>query len=66
MNKRALPDFNTQIPNCEDAARMNEIAKSIFTKMSENLSEIANLTKLRDSLLPKLMSGELKINEIDC
>ena len=46
--------------------RMNEIAKSIFTKMSENLSEIANLTKLRDSLLPKLMSGELKINEIDC
>ena len=66
MNKRALPDFNTQIPTCEDAARMNEIAKSIFTKMSENLSEIANLTKLRDSLLPKLMSGELKINEIDC
>ncbi len=66
MNKRALPDFNTQIPTCEDAARMNEITKSIFTKMSENLSEIANLTKLRDSLLPKLMSGELKINEIDC
>ena len=66
MNKRALPDFNTQIPTCEDAARMNEMAKSIFTKMYENLSEIANLTKLRDSLLPKLMSGELKINEIDC
>ncbi len=66
MNKRALPDFKIQIPTCEDAARMNEIAKSIFTKMSENLSEIANLTKLRDSLLPKLMSGELKINEIDC
>ena len=66
MNKRALPDFNTQIPTCEDAARMNEIATSIFTKMSENLSEIANLTKLPDSLLPKLMSGELKINEIDC
>ena len=66
MNKRALPDFNTQIPTCEDAARMNEIAKSIFTKMSENLSEIAHLPKLRDSLLPKLMSGELKINEIDC
>ena len=66
LNKRALPDFNTQIPTCEDAVRMNEIAKSIFIKMSENLSEIANLTKLRDSLLPKLMSGELKINEIDC
>ena len=61
MNKRALPDFNTQIPTCEDADRMNEIAKSIFTKMYENLCEIANLTKLRDSLLPKLMSGELRL-----
>ena len=61
MNKRALPDFNTQIPTCEDADRMNEIAKSIFTKMNENLCEIANLTKLRDSLLPKLMSGELRL-----
>ena len=66
MNKRALPDFNTKIPTCEEADRMNEIAKAIFTKMYENLCEIANLTKLRDSLLPKLMSGELKINEIDC
>ena len=36
-------------------------------KKQENIaSEIQTLTTLRDALLPKLMSGELKINEIDC
>ena len=36
-------------------------------KKQENIaSEIQTLTTLRDGLLPKLMSGELKINEIDC
>ena len=66
MNKRALPDYETIIPNSEDAQSLNATAKAIFCQMSENLTEISNLTKLRDTLLPKLMSGELKINEIDC
>ena len=66
MNKRALPDYETIIPNLEDAQNINATAKAIFCQMSENLTEISNLTKMRDTLLPKLMSGELKINEIDC
>ena len=66
MNKRALPDYETIIPNSEDAQSLNATAKAIFCHMSENLTEISNLTKMRDTLLPKLMSGELKINETDC
>ena len=66
MNKRALPDYETITPNLEDAQNINATAKAIFCQMSENLTEISNLTKMRDTLLPKLMSGELKINEIDC
>ena len=38
----------------------------ILTKQENIASEIQTLTTLRDTLLPKLMSGELKINEIDC
>ena len=38
------------------------IFNSILTKTKENIY----LENLRDSLLPRLMSGELKINEIDC
>ena len=66
MNKRALPDYETIIPNLEDAQNLNATAKAIFCQMSENLTEISNLTTMRDTLLPKLMSGELKINELDC
>ena len=38
----------------------------ILNKQENITSEIQTLTTLRDTLLPKLMSGELKINEIDC
>ena len=38
----------------------------ILTKQENIATEIQTLTTLRDTLLPKLMSGELKINEIDC
>jgi type I restriction enzyme S subunit len=65
MNKRALPDYETIIPNLEDAQNLNATAKAIFCQMSENLTEISNLTEMRDTLLPRLMSGELKINDLD-
>ena len=38
----------------------------ILTKQENIASEIQTLTALRDTLLPKLISGELKINELDC
>ena len=41
-------------------------AMPIISKILENRREIQHLGKLRDTLLPKLMSGELKINKIDC
>ena len=50
-------------------ANQEEIAKSlgsIYEQLWNNLKENERLEALRDSLLPKLMSGELKINELDC
>ena len=38
----------------------------ILNKQENIASEIQTLTTLRETILPKLMSGELKINEIDC
>ena len=38
----------------------------ILDKQEHITREIKTLTTLRDTLLPKFMSGELKINEIDC
>lgn len=48
---------------------VNEFSKHIITilnKMHDLRQENVKLAQTRDSLLPKLMSGELKINEIDC
>ena len=48
----------------------NELIKSLstvltpfFNKMVANTSESQSLTKLRDTLLPKLISGELRVSE---
>ena len=46
----------------------NEIAgtlQSINMQIYKNEQESRRLAQLRDTLLPKLMSGELKVNEID-
>ena len=42
------------------------IADRTLTIIKQNSFEILNLVKQRDTLLPKLMSGELKINDLNC
>ncbi|MFR1848451.1 restriction endonuclease subunit S [Hominilimicola sp.] len=37
----------------------------MFAKIKANQIETNNLTALRDTLLPKLMSGELDVSDID-
>ena len=51
------------------SANQEEIAKlleAIYEQLWNNLKENERLEALRNSLVPKLMSGELIINEIDC
>lgn len=38
---------------------------SHFNKISSNINQICTLTKLRDTLLPKLMSGEVRVREYE-
>ena len=64
-----LSDLKEYTINIADKAlirRYDIIVKPFFDEITKREKEIARLTSLRDSLLPKLMSGELKINEIDC
>ena len=46
--------------------KFNRLYSNILVSINHNKVEANNLTDMRDILLPKLMSGELKINEIDC
>ena len=65
ITKGNIANFSFRVPqnNIDDKLKkLNDIYKIIDC----NLEESSRLTKMRDTLLPKLMSGELKINEIDC
>ena len=45
--------------------KFNEIYESLRSKIIQNLEECEILTSMRDSLLPKLMSGELQIPDAE-
>jgi type I restriction enzyme S subunit len=39
----------------------NEFCEPLFTKKMKNHRQIRTLSRLRDTLLPKLMSGEVRV-----
>jgi type I restriction enzyme S subunit len=49
-------------PPKEKILKFNNQVNSITAKKDSNKSQIQTLTKLRDTLLPKLMSGEVRVN----
>ena len=58
---------NMQISSDLDSIKkFDDSVRGIFDSYIHLSKEILYLTELRDTLLPRLMSGELKINEINC
>jgi type I restriction enzyme, S subunit len=41
--------------------KFNDKISQIFENIINNLNQILTLTKTRDALLPKLMSGEIRV-----
>ena len=66
LNVGIVKNYPVLYPTLDVLISFNNIIKQIFSEIRNNSSENCRLTKMRDSLLSKLMSGELKINEIDC
>ena len=54
------------IPPLEIIERFNLLTAKLFELKYFNGSETARLNQIRDTLLPRLMSGELKINDLNC
>jgi len=62
------PDFEQKkhiIPKPETANQFAEFVKPLQYKIWNNNSEVETLSKLRDTLLPKLMKGEVRIKDFD-
>ena len=61
-----LEGFEIVIPTENSLSKFNEFIKPIFLKLSINLIQIQTLKQTRDTLLPKLMSGQLRVNLSAC
>lgn len=61
INSAMIKDMEITIPDEFTMRNFNESAFQYFNKIKENSKQIQTLTKLRDTLLPKLMSGEVRV-----
>lgn len=52
------------MPKDEVILEFSKLMKPVFENIRKNQQEITHLTALRDTLLPKLMSGEIDVNDV--
>ncbi|MGI6509676.1 MAG: restriction endonuclease subunit S [Erysipelotrichaceae bacterium] len=65
VNSKIIKGMPFVVPTNEEIIEFHSLAAPMFAKIKVNQAEISNLTALRDTLLPKLMSGELDISDIE-
>ena len=66
LNVNSLIDRESfVIPTKEVVSKFNSVVSDLLSTKQANGIEVSRLASLRDTLLPKLMSGELKNSEIE-
>lgn len=60
-----LGDMEITIPDIETASKFNKIIKPMLEIIQKSFYEVQRLQELRDILLPKLMSGELDVSDLN-
>jgi len=61
INQQNLNSLEIPVPPQNVFDKINEISGNIFSKILANSEQIYTLQKLRDTLLPKLISGEVRV-----
>ena len=64
LNVKSIPKLRFVRPTREIGARFEELTRPVRRRMEQNISESRTLATLRDTLLPKLLSGELSVTEL--
>ena len=62
LNRNIALSTEIKIPPSRELKEFNEFTSAFFQKLRENAKQIITLEKLRDTLLPKLMSGEVRVD----
>ena len=66
LDKKGIKKFKIALPkDLSELKNISERFELIYAEIQCNQKEINKLTNLRDTLLPKLMSGEIDVSKID-
>lgn len=65
LYQKDFMEFEFQLPSPDDMKIFDDITADMFSLVFSNLNENERLIHLRNSMLPKLMSGELDVSDID-
>jgi type I restriction enzyme S subunit len=63
INQKNLLNFELIIPSNNILEKLDLIIQPLLFKLRINSDQIQTLKKTRDTLLPKLMSGQLRVSE---
>ncbi len=63
IKQSELKECEVIVPGCKIMDLANSYLKAILLKKEKNETQIQTLTKTRDTLLPKLMSGQIRIKD---
>ena len=61
VNLDHLKKFNVNLPSVATLGMLNELLDSFESKLINNSKHLVSLEKLRDTLLPKLISGDVRV-----
>lgn len=64
INRKHLDLAEVLIPDKDTFGKLNYLFNPILEKIENNQRQIQSLTKTRDTLLPKLMSGKLRVKNL--
>lgn len=65
MTTDILNAMELRIPDTDTLSKFESIVAPMYQNIQLNTQESGKLAELRDSLLPRLMSGELDVSELD-
>ena len=65
VNSKMVKAMRIDIPARETLENFHSTVFPMFEQIEQNQQEIQTLAQLRDTLLPKLMSGELDVSEVE-
>lgn len=65
LNKNCFKEYTIKLPNEDVLKDLSTVIESNYKKISQIIEENIKLEQLRDTLLPKLMNGEIDLDNIE-